>query len=153
MLSPAGDPAVRRPVVGGLLKEPEDHNCWAIAEAAGYRGPHRLSHLLSRAIWTTSTLRIPRRRDRPALYLPEGCAADEEHRELAGVPEQELFATKRQLAAALLERLHSCGSAPRSWPATKCTAAVSCAAVSASAGWAMWLFASTTPRPQARAAP
>jgi SRSO17 transposase len=44
-----------------------------------------------------------------ALYLPEGCAADEEHRELAGVPEQVLFATKPQLAAALLERVHSCG--------------------------------------------
>ena len=29
-----------------------------------------------------------------ALYLPEGCAADEEHRELAGVPEEVLFATK-----------------------------------------------------------
>jgi SRSO17 transposase len=30
-----------------------------------------------------------------ALYLPEGCAADEEHRELAGVPEEVMFASKR----------------------------------------------------------
>jgi SRSO17 transposase len=44
-----------------------------------------------------------------ALYLPEGCAADEEHRELAGVPEQVMFATKPQLAGTLLERAHSRG--------------------------------------------
>jgi SRSO17 transposase len=44
-----------------------------------------------------------------ALYLPEGCAADEEHRELAGVPEEVLFATKPQLAAALLEHAQSLG--------------------------------------------
>jgi SRSO17 transposase len=29
----------------------EDHNCWTIAEAAGHRGPHRLHHFLSRAVW------------------------------------------------------------------------------------------------------
>jgi SRSO17 transposase len=29
-----------------------------------------------------------------ALYLPEACAADEEQRELAGVPEEVMFATK-----------------------------------------------------------
>ena len=44
-----------------------------------------------------------------ALYLPEGCAADEEHRELAGVPEEVMFATKPQLAGALLDRAHSLG--------------------------------------------
>ena len=43
------------------------------------------------------------------LYLPEGCAADEEHRELAGVPQEVLFATKPQLAAALLEHAQSAG--------------------------------------------
>ena len=31
--------------------ELEDYNCWSIAEAVGYRGPHRLQHLLSRAVW------------------------------------------------------------------------------------------------------
>ena len=44
-----------------------------------------------------------------ALYLPEGCAADEEHRELAGVPEQVLFATRPQLAGALPGRAHALG--------------------------------------------
>ena len=40
-----------RQMVAGLLMELEDHNCWTIAEAAGHRGPHRLQHLLSRAVW------------------------------------------------------------------------------------------------------
>jgi SRSO17 transposase len=44
-----------------------------------------------------------------ALYLPEGCAADEEHRELAGIPEEVMFATKPQLAGALLDRAQSLG--------------------------------------------
>jgi SRSO17 transposase len=44
-----------------------------------------------------------------ALYLPEGCAADEEHRELAGVPEELMFASKPQLAGALLDRAHRLG--------------------------------------------
>ena len=44
-----------------------------------------------------------------ALYLPEGCAADEEHRELAGVPEEVMFATKPQLAGDLLEHAHARG--------------------------------------------
>jgi len=38
-------------MVQGLLMELEDHNCWSIPEAAGHRGPHRLQHLLSRAVW------------------------------------------------------------------------------------------------------
>ena len=44
-----------------------------------------------------------------SLYLPEGCAADEEHRELAGVPEKVMFATKPQLADGLLDRAYSLG--------------------------------------------
>ena len=35
----------------GLLMELDDHNCWTIAEAIGHCGPHRLQHLLSRAVW------------------------------------------------------------------------------------------------------
>jgi SRSO17 transposase len=44
-----------------------------------------------------------------ALYLPEACAGDEEHRELAGVPDEVMFASKPQLADGLLERAHSLG--------------------------------------------
>jgi SRSO17 transposase len=44
-----------------------------------------------------------------ALYLPEGCAADEEHRELADLPEEVMFASKPQLAGALLDHAHSRG--------------------------------------------
>jgi SRSO17 transposase len=35
-----------------------------------------------------------------ALYLPGACAADEEHRQLAGVPGEVMFATKPELAGA-----------------------------------------------------
>jgi SRSO17 transposase len=151
-------------MVRGLLMELEDHNCWTIAEAAGHRGPHRLQHLLSRAVWDDQrvldiasawaaghlddgdgvlivdetadekssadavgaarqysgtvggvalcqvavTLTYATGRGHAligrALYLPEGCAADEEHRELAGIPDEVMFATKPQLASALLER-------------------------------------------------
>jgi SRSO17 transposase len=158
-----------RQMVAGLLMELEDHNCWTIAEAAGHRGPHRLQHLLSRAVWderqvlnaasawaaghlddgdavlivdetadekssadaagaarqysgtlggialcqvavtlTYATGRGHTLIDR-ALYLPEGCANDEEHRELAGIPQEVAFATKPQLAGELLERAHAAG--------------------------------------------
>ncbi len=43
-------------MVRGLLMELDDHNCWAIAEAVGHRGPHRLQHLLSRAVWAAGHL-------------------------------------------------------------------------------------------------
>jgi SRSO17 transposase len=41
-----------------------------------------------------------------ALYLPGARASDEEHRELAGIPDEVMFATKPQLAGDLLE--HAC---------------------------------------------
>jgi SRSO17 transposase len=156
-------------MVRGLLMELDDHNCQPVAEAVGHRGPHRLQHLLSRAVWDDQqvvevasawaaghlddgdgvliaaetadekssadaagaarqysgtaggvalcqvavTVTYTTGRGHAligrALYLPEGCAADEEHRELAGVPEQVMFATKPQLAGALLDRAHRLG--------------------------------------------
>jgi SRSO17 transposase len=44
-----------------------------------------------------------------SLYPPAACAADGEHRELAGIPDEVMFATKPQLAADLLERAHERG--------------------------------------------
>ena len=44
-----------------------------------------------------------------ALYLPEGWAADEERRELAGVPDEITFETKPQLAGDLLQHVHDQG--------------------------------------------
>jgi SRSO17 transposase len=38
-------------MVHGLLMELDDHNCQPVAEAIGHCGPHRLQHLLSRAVW------------------------------------------------------------------------------------------------------
>jgi SRSO17 transposase len=156
-------------MAAGLLMELEDYNCWSIAEAVGHRGPHRLQHLLSRAVWDDQqvldaaaawavaqlddgdavlvvdetadekssadavgaarqysgtvggialcqvavTLTFATSRGHTligrSLYLPEACAADEEHRELAGVPEQVMFATKPELAATLLQRAHQRG--------------------------------------------
>jgi SRSO17 transposase len=156
-------------MVSGLLMELEDHNCWTIAEAVGHCGPHRLQHLLSRAVWDEQqvldiaaawaaghlddgdgvlivdetadekssgnaagaarqysgtvggvalcqvavTLTYATGRGHAligrALYLPGACAADEEHRELAGVPEEVMFATKPQLAGTLLDRAQSLG--------------------------------------------
>jgi SRSO17 transposase len=157
-------------MVRGLLMELEDHNCWTIAEAVGHRGPHRLQHLLSRAVWDDQqmldiaadwaaghldngdgVLIVDETADEKAsadaagaarqysgtvggvalcqvavtltyatgrghaligraLYLPEACAGDEEHRELAGIPQEVLFATKPQLADGLLERAHARGT-------------------------------------------
>ncbi|HLI50728.1 MAG TPA: transposase [Thermomicrobiaceae bacterium] len=42
-----------------------------------------------------------------ALCLPAGWAADEERRELAGVPDEIMFATKPELAGDLLRQAHS----------------------------------------------
>ena len=45
-----------------------------------------------------------------ALYLPADWAADEERRELAGVPDEVVFATKPQLAGTLLQQAHDRGT-------------------------------------------
>jgi len=44
-----------------------------------------------------------------ALYLPEDWAADGERRELAGIPDEVMFATKPQLAGRLLQHAHDLG--------------------------------------------
>jgi len=49
-----------------------------------------------------------------ALYLPPACAADDEHRELAGIPDEVSFATKPELAWQMIERATE-GGVPFSW--------------------------------------
>ena len=44
-----------------------------------------------------------------ALYLPQVSAAGDEHRELAGIPDEVMFATKPELADELLGRAHQRG--------------------------------------------
>jgi SRSO17 transposase len=56
-------------MVTGLLMELDDHNCWTIAEAAGHRGPHRLQHLLSRAVWDDQQVLDIARRGRPGTWM------------------------------------------------------------------------------------
>ena len=88
-----------RDMVHGLLMELDDHNCWTMAEAAGHPGPYRMQHLLSRA----------RCDDQGLLGCAADWAADEERRELAGVPDEVMFATKPQLAGTLLQQAHNRG--------------------------------------------
>jgi SRSO17 transposase len=45
-----------------------------------------------------------------ALYLPADWAADDERRELAGVPDEVMFATKPELAGQLLKKAHDRGT-------------------------------------------
>ena len=58
-----------------------------------------------------------------ALYLPEGCAADEEHRELAGVPDEGCSLPSRSWPAPCWSARSHWGSAPPSWSAMKSTVA------------------------------
>ena len=92
-----------------------------------------------------------------ALYLPADWAADEERRELAGVPDEVMFATKPELAGRLLRQAHDRGDPRRrSSPATKSTGALTCARASASSAPATsWPSARTTwsPCPPAAASP
>ncbi len=118
-----------RDMVNGLLSEPEDHNCWTLAEAAGHASPYRMQHLLSRARvderqmldaaadWAAARLTAGQDEDDVVLIVDEtadekssaDCAADEERRELAGVPDEIMFATKPQLAGNLLQHAHDRG--------------------------------------------
>jgi hypothetical protein len=88
------------------------------------------------------------------LDRPEGCAADEEQRGLADVPEEVMFATKPQLAGALLHRAQRLGIDAAFVASDEVNGGVSCAAASASAGWATcWRSAPATVLLPARAAP
>ncbi|WP_316959706.1 IS701 family transposase [Streptomyces sp. TRM68367] len=146
----------------GMLMELEDLNCWSLSEAIGERGPHRLHHLLSRAVWDeqavlertadwavgllddgegiliadetgdakSSTDAVAAARQYSGsvgggalcqvavhltfatsaghclidrrLYFTKDWTADEERRELAGVPDELCFATKPHLAVGML---------------------------------------------------
>ena len=86
----------------------------------------------------TLTYATPRARaDRPGAVPARGCAADEEHRELAGVPEEVLFATKPQLAGALLDRAHALGIRAAFVAGDEVYGGRELRRASASAGWAM----------------
>ena len=155
-------------LVTGLLMGLPTANCWTIAEAVGHRGPYRLQHLLSRAVWDAEAvlagvaswtvehltgpaiLAVDETGDAkssanavgaaqqysgalggvglcqvavhlsvvtPAghavigrhLYLGASWACDDERRTLAGVPDDLAFATKPDLAIALIRSAVAAG--------------------------------------------
>src|SRR5690606_36064055 len=46
-----------RDLLAGLLAPLERKNCWTIAEHVGHKSPHRLQHLLGRAVWDADEAR------------------------------------------------------------------------------------------------
>jgi SRSO17 transposase len=98
---------------GGVLIVDETADEKSSADAVGaarqYSGTQGGVQLCQVGVTLTYATRIGHALIGRALYLPEACAADEEHRELAGVPEEAMFATKPQLADALLDRAHRLG--------------------------------------------
>ncbi|WP_425569990.1 IS701 family transposase [Promicromonospora umidemergens] len=46
-----------RDLLAGLVAPLERKNCWTIAEHAGHESPHRLQHLLGRAVWDANAVR------------------------------------------------------------------------------------------------
>jgi SRSO17 transposase len=54
--------AVGRDLLAGLVAPLERKNCWTIAEHAGHDSPHRLQHLLGRAVWDADGARDDVRR-------------------------------------------------------------------------------------------
>jgi SRSO17 transposase len=89
-----------------------------------------------------------------ALYLPGACAADEEHRELAGVPEEVMFASKAELAGDLLARAHERGIRAAFVAGDEVYSGRQLRRAIRGRGMGMcWRSARTTLSPQARAVP
>jgi len=82
-------------MVQGLLMELEDYNCWTIAAAAGHRGPHRLQHLLSRAVWdeqqvldAAAAWAVSHLDDRDAVLIVDETADEKSSADCAGAARQ-----------------------------------------------------------------
>jgi DDE superfamily endonuclease len=82
-------------MVRGLLMELDDHNCWTIAEAVGHFGPHRLQHLLSRAVWddrqvldTASAWAVSHLDDGDAVLIVDETADEKSSADCAGAARQ-----------------------------------------------------------------
>lgn len=167
---------VARDLLAGLLAPLERKNCWTIAEHVGHKSPHRLQHLLGRAVWDadearddvrsyalghladpgavlvvdetgdlkkgTRSVGVQRQYTGTAgrienaqvavfltyaaqrghtfidrrLYLPDSWTGDQARRELAGVPDDVVFATKPHLAATMITNAVQAGT-PARWVA------------------------------------
>jgi SRSO17 transposase len=85
-------------MVQGLLMELEDYNCWSIAVAAGYRGPH----LLSRAVWDEQQVldeaavwAVRHLDDRDAVLIVDETADEKSSPDCAGAARQYPGAPRR----------------------------------------------------------
>src|SRR5664279_4135026 len=115
-------------LVIGLLMGLPTANCWTIAEAVGHRAPYRLQHLLSRAVWDADTVLAAIARwvtdhlSGPTILVVDETgdaksstdavgAASQYCGSLGGVgvPDTLAFATKPDLAIALLQEAVAAG--------------------------------------------
>jgi SRSO17 transposase len=94
----------------------EKSSTGAVAAARQYSGTLGGIGLCQVAVHLTYASRRGQALIDRALYLTRDWAGDDERRELAGVPDELTFATKPQLAAAMLERAREAGI-PARWVA------------------------------------
>ena len=148
-------------MVHGLLMELDDRNCWTIAEAVGHCGPHRLQHLLSRAVWDNQHLAdiasawaAGHLDDGDAVLIVDETADGKSSADCAGAARQYSGTAGGVALCQVAVTLTYATSRGHALVGRALYLPEGCAVASASAGSAMcWQSARTTPLPLVRAAP